>query len=162
MRRATDRVLRWTAEKIAEQRLLWHLRRQPEASLIFPDDLTDLQAMTAVRRVLQRDADRHRLWLVVMSIAFALSGLIAMLPGPNVIAYYLAFRVMGHYLSMKGARHGLDRVRWSQRPSGPLVELRRAIALPTPERERQVGDIASRLRLPRLAGFLTRVAVPGA
>jgi hypothetical protein len=162
VRRVRDRALRWTAERIAEQRLLWHLRRQPDAHAIFPDDLSESRAMTVIRRILQRDADRHRRWAFVHGTAFGLSGLLAPFPGPNVVAYYFAFRLVGHYLSMRGARHGLAGVTWGLRPSPLLAELRQAIALANPERERQVSDIASRLRLAHLVRFFTRIAVPGA
>jgi len=37
--RAKARTLRYVAERIAEQRLLWHLRRQDSACLFFPDEL---------------------------------------------------------------------------------------------------------------------------
>ena len=33
------RTLRWVAESIAEQKLLWHLRKQDAASFHYPDDL---------------------------------------------------------------------------------------------------------------------------
>jgi hypothetical protein len=161
-RRLRDRVVRWTAERIAEQRLLWHLLRQSDACAVFPDDLPDSRAMTTVRRVLQRDADRHRRWAFVHAVALVLAGLVAVLPGPNLIAYYFAFRLAGHYFSMRGARHGLSRVTWSLRPSRPLAELRAAIALAAPERERAVGAVAATLRLPHLAGFLKRTTVSGA
>src|SRR5262245_60051263 len=37
LNRIKARSLRWVAESIAEQRLLWHLRRQTEACLYYPD-----------------------------------------------------------------------------------------------------------------------------
>ena len=162
MRRVRDRALSWVAEKIAEQRLLWRLRRETEAHATFPDDLSDAQAATVIQRMLQRDADRHRRWLVVHAIALVLSGLLAVLPGPNLVAYYFAFRLVGHFLSMRGARHGLTQVTWSRRPSALLAELRQAIALAAPERERHVSDIASKLHLPHLASFCKRIAIPTA
>ena len=33
-----------------------------------------------------------------------MSGLLFLVPGPNVIAYYFAFRMVGHYFSLRGAR----------------------------------------------------------
>lgn len=161
-RRVKDRLLRWTAEKIAEQRLLWHLRRQPDATAIFPGDLSAAQAMTIIRRMLQRDAERHRWWLIFNTVAFSVAAVLVFLPGPNLVAYYFAFRLVGHYLSMRGAQHGLNHVRWSERPSTLLAELRRAITLAAPERERHVSDIASKLHLPHLANFFKRTVIPSA
>jgi hypothetical protein len=161
MARIRKTVLRWTAERIAEQRLLWHLRKQAEARLIHPADLTSEDARRALRRALHRDADRHLRWLVLDSLLLIASGALAILPGPNVVAYYFIFRVVGHFLSLRGARHGLNRVTWTMQQSEPLAELREAIALDPPLRERTVVEIESRLRLQRLARFFARVAVPG-
>ena len=40
--RAKERMLAWAAERIAEQRLLWSLRRETEAVIVHPEDLTSL------------------------------------------------------------------------------------------------------------------------
>ena len=69
------------------------------------------------RTSLQRDGDRHRNWLVIDSVLLVLSALLILVPGPNVIGYYFAFRVVGHYLSWRGARQGLDVVAWTAEPS---------------------------------------------
>lgn len=161
-RRLRARLLGWVVEKIAEQRLLWHLRRQRKATAVFPADLAEPAAMRIIRASLQRDAERHRRWLIVDSIGFALSGLLALVPGPNLIAYYFAFRVVGHFLSMRGARHGLAGVEWRARASEPLAELRHALRLVPPERERRVRTIASELQLEHLASFFERIALPSA
>jgi hypothetical protein len=46
------------------------------------------QVLTLIRRTLQRDYDRHRVWLVIDAIGLVLSGPLALVPGPNVVAYY--------------------------------------------------------------------------
>lgn len=155
-------VLCRIAEAIAEQRLLWHMRRQSAAVAVFPADLTGTQALTVVNTIMQGDYERHRFWLVVDTALFVLSGALAIIPGPNIVAYYFAFRMVGHYLSMRGARQALRAVRWDTRPSAPLAELRQAIDLDPAAREARVSDIASRLQLERLATFFQRTAVPTA
>ena len=144
-KRLRDRALRWLAEKVAEQRLLWHLRNQSSATAYFPSDLTEGDAATVIRQMLRRDADRHRFWLIIDSVGLILSGVLVWVPGPNVLAYYFAFRVVGHYLSMRGARQGLDRVAWQYRASEALAELRAAASLTSAAREQHVSEIADRL-----------------
>ena len=167
-RKLSDRGLCWMAEKIAEQRLLWHLRRCAEASLIYPDDLTESDTIGILKESLKRDADRHMRWMVFDGIAFLLTfvllgPLFLLVPGiANLPAAYFAFRTVGHFLSMKGARQGLLRATWHTAPSEPLRELRRAITLEPAQRERRVLDIALQLRLERLATFFERTVVPGA
>ncbi len=154
--RAKARMMRWVAESIAEQRLLWHLRRQTDACIYYPDDLTEADATGRLRAQLGRDRDRHRSWLAIDSVGFVLSGLLMLLPGPNVLAYYFGFRLVGHYLSMMGARRGLETVQWRHEQSAPLAELRRAIGLDDEQRAIHVTDVASRLRLEHLATFFER------
>jgi hypothetical protein len=160
--RIQARTLAWIADAIAEQRLLWHLRHQDEAHLHYPADMTADEALGIARRSLARDRDRHWFWLAVDSLLMLLSGVLIFVPGPNLIGYYFAFRVVGHFLSWRGARQGLDRVRWTLVASDPLAELRRAIGLEPVAREEQVVHIASRLQLANLATFVDRVAWPGA
>jgi hypothetical protein len=157
--RIKARTMRWVAESIAEQRLLWLLRRQTEACLFYPDDLDEAKAITILRSQLGRDFDKHRFWLTIDSLGFVASGLVALVPGPNVLAYYFAFRLVGHYLSLRGARQGLSGVQWRSEKSAPLSELRRAIDLEPAVRVRHVHDVALRLRLEHLASFFERTAI---
>jgi hypothetical protein len=158
--RVKRRVLRWIVEKMAEQRLLWHLRRAASAEVQAPSDLDMAHAGRIVREGLQRDADRHLRWLLVHSVGLAFSILLIPFPGPNLIGYYFTFTVVGHFLSVRGARRGLDVVQWHVTPNADLAELRQVLSLKPPLRERQIHDIAERLRLQHLATFFERVAVP--
>ena len=49
MARAKRRIMRWVAESIAEQRLLWHLRSQTDACLFYPDDIDEARATDVLR-----------------------------------------------------------------------------------------------------------------
>lgn len=159
LKRIQNRVFGWLAHRIAEQRLLWHLRRHTAAVAAHPQDMTFDQVLALIRRTLQRDYERHRLWLVIDSAGLIASGPVALVPGPNVLAYYFAFRVVGHWLSMRGAAQGLHRVSWSGRPCPPLTELRDVAMLEPPARDARIHDVAARLRLQHLTAFFERVAV---
>ena len=93
----------WIAEKIAEQRLLWRLRNESELLLHYPDDMSAEDATTLARAELQREADRHMKWIIIDGLLFVASGVFFLVPGPNLIAYYFGFRLVGHYLSRRGA-----------------------------------------------------------
>lgn len=155
--RLQDRMMAWVVERIAEQRLLWNLRSQTAATAAHPQDMTFEQVMTLIRRKLRRDHDRHRLWLVIDTLGLIASGAVMMVPGPNILAYYFTFRVVGHWLSMRGASQGLNRITWTGRPCPPLNELREVAGLDPHTRDVRVHDIAARLRLQHLATFFSRV-----
>jgi hypothetical protein len=157
--RAKARLMRWVAESIAEQRLLWHLRGQTAACLFFPDDIDEARATGVLRAQLQRDFEKHRFWLTIDGLGFVASGLLFFVPGPNAVAYYFAFRLVGHYLSLRGARQGMSVVQWRTEGSAALAELRRAIALEPAAREQHVQDVAVRLKLEHLASFFARTAI---
>ena len=160
--RAKRRALRIVAESIAEQRLLWHLRRQHKAVLVHPEDLDGASAMGIVRPALQADFEKHRRWLVIDGVLVLLSALLILVPGPNVLGYYFAFRLVGHYFSMRGARQGLDQVTWITRPDDALADLRPLVLVDRDERRSRVEAIAARLELADLRRFFDRVAIPGA
>jgi hypothetical protein len=155
-------AIRWMAEKVAEQRLLWRLRRQQEVIAVVPEDLPEENARAAIRHNLRADLVRHRRWLVLDGLGFVVSGLVAVLPGPNLIAYYFAFRVVGHCYSVLGARNGLGRVTWRVQPSRTLADLRGALSLPASERRQRLRALSVELRLQHLVGFFERISVPGA
>jgi hypothetical protein len=155
--RLQQRTLRSIAEHINEQRLLWHLRKHTHATLHHPDDVTADEALQVMRISLRKDGDRHVMWLVVTTILFVASGALALVPGPNVLAYFLGFFVVARYLSWRGARHGLSSVVWQMTASTPLSELRGALQLSGEAREPLVLDIATRLRLEDLPLFVARM-----
>jgi hypothetical protein len=157
--RMKDRGLCWIAEKIAEQRLLWRLRKESELMLHYPDDIAADTAVADARAELRRDADRHMKWIVIDGVLFAASGVLFFVPGPNLVAYYFGFRLVGHYLSHRGAKHGLTAVHWQSCPSPQLSRLRSVLTLAPAEREREVDEIASALQLPHLAKFFERTSV---
>ena len=149
----------WVAERIAEQRLLWNLRRERTVAAFHPQDLTFEQTLTLIYRMLQRDYERHRIWLVVDTLLLVGSIALILLPGPNIIGYYFAFRVVGHFLSYRGARQGLNAVSWTYEPSGPLTELRRLLTIAPGLREPRVHAVQETLRLEHLVSFFERSAV---
>jgi hypothetical protein len=116
--RLKRRMLCWIAEKVAEQRLLWRIRKESDVALFHPDDVTGDDALASARAMIQREADRHLKWTIIDGALFAASGIVAIIPGPNPLAYYFGFRFVGHFLSRRGAKHALNEVRWECRPSG--------------------------------------------
>jgi Mitochondrial K+-H+ exchange-related len=156
--RMKDRGLCWIAEKIAEQRLLWRLRNETELLLHYPDDIAEDVAIATAREDLQREVDRHGKWIVIDGLLFAASGVLFFVPGPNIVAYYFGFRLAGHYLSRRGAKHGLTEVRWQSCASPQLSRLRRVLGLNPDERDREVHEVASALHLPHLAKFFERIS----
>jgi Mitochondrial K+-H+ exchange-related len=158
--RARDWMVRRIAESIAEQRTLWSLRGVTTASFVYPSDLSNASAAAVRERLLTHARRHHGWWLLLNVVGVAVTAILVLLPGPNLIGYYFAFRVIGHYLSWRGARQALDRTAWRASAEPALTELGRLAHLPRDEREERVALLAAGLHLPRLAAFFDRAAVP--
>jgi hypothetical protein len=153
-----SRVRRWftrkLAEAVAEQRLLWHLRHETHVRLVHADDLTAQMAIDRSRRSLGADRDKHFRWAIIDAVLALLCAPIALLPGPNVFAYYFIFRSVGHYLSWRGAGQGLTAITWQPESSPHLTALRQALHLTDDVRGQRLDEIAAALGLDRLASFV--------
>jgi hypothetical protein len=165
--RPRTRLVRWRdamisrlAESVAEQRTLWALRQAGTATLRFPSTLDAEPARAALMQSLGRARNYHLRWFVVDLILFAVSGVFFFVPGPNLIAYYFAFRFIGHLQSWRGARNAMQGVNWSFVPDADLAELASLVDVPPETRAPSVAAIAARLNLGRLSAFFDRVAVP--
>jgi Mitochondrial K+-H+ exchange-related len=148
------------AEAIAEQRTLWSLRTLASARFIYPSDLSETSAAAIRGRVLIRARRHHGWWLLINVGGVALTAVLVLLPGPNLIGYYFLFRVVAHYLSWRGARHALENISWRPIAEPALSELGALARVARDARAERVAAIASQLRLTRLEAFFDRVAVP--
>ena len=129
---------------------------------MYPDDLSFDQATAIISLKLTQEYGRHRVWLVVDARGRAISGVCAVIPRPNLLAYYFAFRVVGHWLSMRGAVQGMKSIKWRGMPSSPLAELQLVANLDPKDRQQKIQAIATRLKLPNLPSFFKRVSTPRA
>lgn len=157
--RIHKRSMAWIAERIAEQRLLWHLRSAATATLHIPADLPPADGERIMREIMKRDADRHRNRLIPHTLLLILSAAVALVPGPNVLGYLFTFTVVGHFLAWRGAINGLYGVAWTVQPDAALSELRRAFSLDDAERHRVIKDVAHRLHMPKMARFVEQMAL---
>jgi hypothetical protein len=152
------KVMGFIVERIAEQRLLWHLRTATDVCARIPDDLSTEEADTIIRGSLKRDVDHHRKWLWIDFALLVPSAALTVVPGPNVLGLYFTFQVVSHFLSWRGAKKGLAISPWTYKPCSELSELRAAMSLAPAQRQRRFHELAASLRLEHLATFLEDVA----
>jgi len=145
------------ADSVAEHRLLWALRNQTTARLVHPDVVSADRALAWARAEFKRDFNKHLFWCVIDGVLVVASGLLAPIPGPNLIAYYLIFRFGSHYLSVVGARRGLRADLWTTESSPALTTIGAALTLAPADRDVKVDEAARTLGLERLTAFVSRV-----
>ncbi len=159
------RLARWRdatichlAESMAEQRTLWALRKATAATLRYPSTLSNEMARQGLDKVLGESRKHHGIWLAVDTLLFIASGILFFVPGPNLVAYYLAFRAISHGQSYLGASRGMARVQWTLLADDMLAELAALASVPHAARAPRVSAIAERLSLHRFAVYFERVA----
>jgi hypothetical protein len=153
-----DELVRRAAETMAEQRTLWALRQAVEATLVYPVGIE--QPRPTLVGSLDRARRFHFRWMCLDAIALAAAGLLALVPGPNIVAYYFALRLIGHVLCWRGARRGIESITWSWQPDCALAELELLVDVPRAARAARVEAIGEELKLRRLAAFFDRAALP--
>jgi hypothetical protein len=152
-------VVRRIAEAVAEQRLLWHLRRAEASCLVHPDSLPGAEALRLARAEFTGDYRKHLRHAIFNGTLAAVLGVVFFfVPGPNLIAYYFLFLAIGHYFALRGALRGLRGVAWSTEPSKGLSDVHAALALDAPARRSELERITGELGLARLWRFVERVA----
>jgi len=147
------------AAAVAEQRLLWHLRHATAARLHHPSTVTSARALDIAMAEFKKDFSKHRLWCVIDTVLVVAQTPLAFVPGPNVLAYYLIFRSVGHYFSLRGASRGMDAGLWTAVPSAPLTDLQQILLLDEHAREPRIAATADALGLERLGSFMRRITL---
>jgi hypothetical protein len=104
--------------------MLARLRTARRIHLYHPASRSREEVEGLWRRYLNRRWWRHVFWLVVNAVIAPFSALLAILPGPNVIGYWFAYRAIHHLLIVWGIR----RVHRGQVP----IEWRPRVALDRP------------------------------
>ena len=113
--RARARSMRWVAESIAEQRLLWNLRAQDRRVLLLSRRHPgDRRGRGILRDQLERDFDKHRFWLAIDSVLMAvLARPLIAVPGPELRRLLLRLPhrrplLLGPRRPPRAGRHRLD------------------------------------------------------
>ena len=136
--------------------LLWHLRKASCVCAQIPTDMSEAEANRIIRTTLKKDLDHHFRWMWIDLALLILVAPLVVIPGPNVPGFYFTFQVISHFLSYRGARHGLREVEWTISPNSALTELRGLLVDSAPHRMRRVHEVAARLRLQHLASYSNR------
>ncbi len=150
-------IKRKLADSVAEHRLLWALRKVSSARLQHPLSMSGADAVAYATGECARDRNKHAVWAIVDGLLFIASGLIAWVPGPNFLAYYLLFRAVSHYFSLVGGLRGARASMWTPVASTPLSDLEAAMALPDEARSTRVAEVSQALGLERLPLFIARM-----
>jgi len=97
-----------------DEPLLARLGSADSVVIHHPTASTEKKTRSAWRRYLAARASTHLLWMIVDAVLAVLTGLVLwILPGPNVVFFWFAYRAYSHY----GIVRSLHRARWHPPPT---------------------------------------------
>jgi hypothetical protein len=85
-----------------EEMLLKQMRKAPAIDILYPTTLKEPVVRRRFLRFLRRRVHYHTRWLIINFLLLPLTGLMMVLPGPNVFFGWNAYRVISHHLARQG------------------------------------------------------------
>ena len=76
--------------------------------ILYPASLSDAGARRIYDRLIERETAKHKKWLVVNAAAMPISVPLFLVPGPNVVLAYLAWRTVTHYQTKKAGEKAAE------------------------------------------------------
>ena len=112
MRRALSharRAYEWlTRHRRRRELLLKSLSAIERVRIHYPSALTVAQARSVYDGLIQAAIEKHRKWMIANAAGVPVSVPLSMIPGPNLLLGYLAWRSVIHYQSQKGGRRATE------------------------------------------------------
>lgn len=103
------RGLRWIRSRGgATERVLRELRLPAEVEVVHPAGLPGHAARRVYRERVEEAVRHHLRWLVVDGVLLPVGVLFSIIPGPNLLLPYLAWRTLSHWRGQSGASRALD------------------------------------------------------
>ena len=108
----------WTLARKGYNRLTWR-RRQKELLLkslgaldnvriLYPSSLPEERARPIYDDLIQKETAKHKKWMIVNTVALPVAVPLSLIPGPNLLLAYLAWRSVTHYKTKKASEKAAE------------------------------------------------------
>lgn len=74
----------------------------------YPSAMSEAQARSVYDRLIQAAVEKHGKWMVANAAAVPFSVPLSLIPGPNLLLAYLAWRSVSHYKSRKSGQRATE------------------------------------------------------
>jgi len=91
-----------TAKREHSERLLKEMKSITQMTVYYPANLMEKEAEEIYQQVINAQVKKHKRWLIVDGALLPISAIFTLVPGPNVLMAYLAWRTLAHYKTKKG------------------------------------------------------------
>lgn len=105
--RTREKYEQLAADLFAGDHFIHRLKHFKKITVLLNKPIDPAVVRERLRAIFRDRYYHHMRWLIVDAILLPLSILVAPLPGPNVIGYYLLFRVISHWRSFRSASRAL-------------------------------------------------------
>ena len=96
------------SDRNISEALLKDLVKAPEITIVFPPELTEAEARNIFISLIDAQVKKHRRWMLANGALLPFSIPLTIIPGPNVVLFYIAWRAYSHYKSQKGGQKALS------------------------------------------------------
>jgi hypothetical protein len=109
--RIKERYERVACEAFAGDRFVRRLYSFKKITVVLNRPIDPLLVRTKLKQMIRDRSYHHLRWMIIDLLLLPLSLFIMVVPGPNLIGYYLLFRIFSHWQSYRSAsRTQLDQV----------------------------------------------------
>jgi hypothetical protein len=136
-----------------DEDLLKSLRRAKSIELYYPANLTEEDALASWNKYLNNRYRYHMLWAVINSIITPLTLALALLPGPNIIGYWFAYRAICHILIICG----IKRAKEASVECHQTTSLEDSLEISLPDCVARAEQLAKTLGLKDLDSYIKRL-----
>jgi hypothetical protein len=99
------RLIHYLQSKISpDEAVMKHLRKADIVEIVYPPQYQEKWVRRHFRRFVRRQFHHHQRWLVINFLLLPITGLMTLVPGPNVFFGWNAFRLISHYLAREGGK----------------------------------------------------------
>jgi hypothetical protein len=101
--RVKERYERVACEAFAGDRFVRRLRSFKKITVVLNRPIDPVLARTKLKQMIRDRSYHHLRWMIIDLLLLPLSLFIMVIPGPNLIGYYLLFRIFSHWQSYRSA-----------------------------------------------------------
>lgn len=126
------------------EKMLKALEKWSRVIVYHDPELSETAARDIYRKLLEEEARKHRRWMIADGMLLPFSAILTLIPGPNLVMAYLAWRTAAHYKAQKRAKKAGQEISVQFRPLAAIGELaalqKRRFVLRRRQKIREAGE----------------------
>ena len=97
-----------TAKRNRSEKLLKEMKTLSQITVYYPANLSLDKVREIYNGIIQVQIKKHKRWFIVDGALLPISAIFSIVPGPNLLLAYLAWRTLAHYKTKKGGERAVS------------------------------------------------------